>query len=229
MTDTDTALRTAIDAARQDVVDKGRQLLRSSMTVGSWGNLSCRINEGMVAITPSGMGYEAMEPEDVIIVDMEGNVLEGEHIPSSEMPLHLAIYKEFSEARGIVHTHSLYASSLAVARKFLPPIVEDLAQIVGGTVRCSRYAYPGTPEVGEAVVEAMDGGHRAALMANHGAVCWGNDLQEALTTAEVLEKGAQIYCIASQMGTAFPLAREAVEEMHTFYLDHYAKRQKGEE
>lgn len=244
--------------ARQTVVEAGLTLARSSLTVGTYGNISCRIDEELIAITPSGRDYQQLGPEDIVVTDMEGNVLEISETmhrrdcdssnagtdsaeskkkgrapavtlrPSSELPLHLEIYKNFPEARAVVHTHSLYASALAAAHKDLPPVVEDLAQVVGGTVHCTEYTMAGTAELGEKAVEAMDG-RSAALLANHGAVCWGRDLKEALNTAQLLEKGAQIYCLAHAFGTPFPLNDKTVRQLHTFYVEHYRKRQRGEE
>lgn len=211
--------------AKNIIIEGAQTMVKSSMTVGTWGNLSCRIDDENLAITPSGIPYENLRPENVVVTDLEGNVIDSEFAPSTELALHIAIYKEFPEAGAIVHTHSTYASVLAVCRKTLPPIVEDLAQITGGTVRCSRYAFPGTEELGKNVVAAMDGHRRAAIIANHGAVAWGSTMKEALIAAEVLEKAAKIYCIASRIGTAFPVNDDEVAAMHKFYLEKYSKRQ----
>ena len=214
---------------RQDVVEAGLKLVHSAMTVGTYGNISCRMDEGHIAVTPSGRDYEQLTPEDIVVTDMEGKKTDGALLPSSELPLHLAIYKRFPEAQAIVHTHSIYASALAVAHKVLPPVIEDLTQIVGGTVRCTEYTIAGTNELGKRAVEAMEGGCNAALLANHGAVCWGRSMKEALNTAQILEKGAQIYYIARSFGTPVPLNEATVRTLHDFYINHYSKRQQGEE
>ena len=214
---------------RRSVVEAGLVLSRSSMTPGTYGNISCRTNENRIAITPSGRDYEQLTPADIVVTDLEGNKVEGILRPSSELPLHLEIYKCFPEAQAIVHTHSVYASALAVAHKDLPPVIEDMSQIVGGTVRCTEYAIAGTKELGIKAAKAMEGGRSAALLANHGAVCWGRNLKEALTTAQILEKAAQIYCVAHTIGAPFPLNGKTVDVLHDFYLNHYSKRQRGEE
>lgn len=213
---------------RLSVVDAGIRMSRSGMMPGTYGNISCRVNAEAIAITPSGREYEELAPADIVITDMAGAKLDGALLPSSELQLHLAVYARFPEAKAVVHTHSLYASALAAAHKDLPPVVEDLAQVVGGTVHCTEYTMAGTAELGEKAVEAMDG-RSAALLANHGAVCWGRDLKEALNTAQLLEKGAQIYCLAHAFGTPFPLNDKTVRQLHTFYVEHYRKRQRGEE
>ena len=252
---------------RQEVVDAGLALAHSGMTIGTYGNISQRVNENYIAITPSGRDYEQLTAADIVVTDMAGEVQkiqascivkeinasdaeQGNCVkdtvsnegkdgndgnvavplrPSSELPLHLEIYKSFPEARAIVHTHSVYASALAVAHKDLPPIIEDLSQITGGAVHCTEYTIAGTKLLGQKAVEAMQGGRSAALLANHGAVCWGRNLKEALATAQLLEKAAQIYCIAHSFGSPFPLNEKTVHTLHDFYLNHYSKRQRGEE
>jgi L-fuculose-phosphate aldolase len=214
---------------RQKVVKAGVMLAHSGMTIGTYGNISCRVDKSCIAITPSGRDYEQLSPEDIVVTDLNGEKLGGTLLPSSELPLHLEIYKSFPEARAIVHTHSTYASALAVAHKDLPPVTDELAQIVGGAVCCTDYTLAGTKELGLKAVKAMEGGRSAALLANHGAVCWGRDLKEALTTAQILEKAAEIYCLAHSLGNPFPLDNRTVETLRAFYLNHYSKRQKGEE
>ena len=238
-----------LEKIRQSVVEAGLVLAHSSMTIGTYGNISCRVDENHIAITPSGRDYEQLTSADIVVTDLKGDVQKidsddgnkskdpgnnpGNNAvplrPSSELPLHLEIYKNFPEARAIVHTHSVYASALAVAHKDLPPVIEDLTQITGGAVRCTEYTMAGTKELGRNAVQAMEGGRSAALLANHGAVCWGRTMKEALATAQILEKAAQIYCIAHSFGTPFPLNEKTAEALHDFYLNHYSKRQRGEE
>jgi len=215
------------EKVRHSIIATGLRLVQSSMTLGTYGNISARIDSDNIAITPSGTDYARLVIENIAVVDLTGKQISGDLKPSSELPLHLEIYKSFPEAQAVIHTHSLYASALAVAHKDLPPVIEDLTQIVGGTVFCTEYTVAGTKELGERAVKAMHG-HNAALLANHGAVCWGMDLEEALTTAEVLEKAAQIYCIAHSFETPFPLNEKTVHKLHEFYTDHYRKRQRGE-
>lgn len=218
-----------LEKIRTEVIKAGLTLVQSGMTFGTYGNISQRVDGNIIAITPSGRVYERLTTEDIVVTNLEGLTIVGKLIPSSELPLHLEIYKKFPEARAVVHTHSIYASALAVAHKDLPPVIDDLAQIVGGSVRCTEYTAAGTKELGEKAVEAMEGGRNAALLANHGAVCWGRSLQEALSTAQILEKAAHIYCVAHSFGTPFPLNEDTVNALRDFYLNHYSKRQRGEE
>ena len=213
---------------RKDVVDMSKLLSKKQLMAGSWGNVSARIDKDSYAITPSGHSYETLTPDDIIIVNAEGAKLTGNLYPSTETKLHVAIYKKFPEAGAVIHTHSIFACTLAVLHRDLPPIIEDAAQVIGGTVTCARYALPGTETLAQNVLSAI-GKKRAAFMANHGVVCWGRDLKEAYMTAELVEKAAEIYCTAATMGGAQELSQDDVEVMHNFYVQHYYKRQRGEE
>jgi L-fuculose-phosphate aldolase len=213
---------------RKAVVEMSKLLSKKALMAGSWGNVSARIDKDSYAITPSGHSYDTLTPDDIIIVNSDGVKMTGNSYPSMETKLHVAIYKHFPEAGAVIHTHSIYASTLAVLHKDLPPIIEDTAQVIGGAVTCAEYALPGTDQLAENVLTAM-GKKRAAFMANHGVVCWGRDMKEAYMTAELVEKAAEIYCIASGMGGAKELSKKDVQVMHDFYVEHYFKRQRGEE
>lgn len=213
---------------KNDIAAMGRQLIAKNLVAGSWGNISCLVDDASLVITPSGMGYEKQRAEDIVLIDFEGNVLEGKHFPSSESKLHTAIYRACPEAKAIIHTHSIYASALAAMRKPVPAIIEDIIQIIGGRVNCAEYALPGTEELADNAVAAMQG-RKAVLLANHGAVCWGTSLDDALIVAEILEKAAQIAVICQSAGGAVELSQEDADIMHSFYQEHYSKRQSGKE
>lgn len=211
------------------IVEMGRRLIDERLVAGSWGNISCRIDENTLAITPSGRGYENQQPEDIVLLDNQGNVVEEKRIPSSESKLHVAIYAACPKAKAIIHTHSIYASALAAMREDVPAIIEDIVQICGGKVYCAEYALPGTQELADNAVKALHG-RKAALLANHGAVCWGKSLEDALIVCEILEKAAQIVLICRGAGgKAFELDAADAEAMHSFYEQHYSKRQMDEE
>ena len=213
---------------RKEVVATSQLLSKKALMAGSWGNVSARIDKDSYAITPSGHSYETLTPDDIIIVNREGVKMTGNSYPSTETKLHVAIYKKFPEAGAVIHTHSIFACTMAVLRHDLPPIIEDTAQVVGGSVDCAAYAMPGTEELAQNVLQAL-GKKRAAFMANHGVVCWGRDMKEAYMTAELVEKAAEIYCTAASLGGAKELSKKDVEVMHKFYVEHYFKRQRGEE
>ncbi len=218
----------AINKARVEIISAAKKMAGQNMLPGSWGNISVRVDEETFAVTPSGHGYDNLMPQDIVIVDAAGNTLDGNLIPSSELPLHLAIYKAQPDAEAVVHTHSIYASACAAARRDIPPLIEDMVQIMGGPVHCAEYALPGTDELAQNVINAM-GGKRAALMANHGVACWGTTLDEAMMVAGIVEKAAQLYCITQSIGGAVLLPQSDIDAMHGFYEAHYRKRQLGEE
>ena len=215
-------------SAREAIVAMGKELIERKLVAGSWGNISVKIADGVYAVTPSGRGYANQKPEDIVIVDDACKTLDGELTPSSESKLHTAIYNTCPEAKAIIHTHSIYASALAAMRKPVPAIIEDIVQIIGGRVECAEYALPGTQELADNAVKAMNG-RKGVLLANHGAVCWGKDLADALMVCEILEKAAQIAIICQSCGGAVELSSADAEIMHSFYEEHYIKRQRGEE
>ncbi|MGI6119402.1 MAG: class II aldolase/adducin family protein [Desulfosporosinus sp.] len=208
---------------RRKVVEKGREMLATNLTVGTWGNISCRVSgEEYIAITPSGMGYKNLVPEDIVVLDLRGNTISGTRKPSIELPLHLAIYNARADVQAIVHTHSVYATAMAVARREIPAAVEDLVQIVGGNVRLSEYALPGTEQLSINTVKALDG-RNAVLLANHGMLGVGRNLEEAFSVCQVVEKSAQITLLAQLIGGAIELAQDDINRMRGFYLHEYGQ------
>ena len=216
-----------IEDYRRDILAAAGMLLAKGLVAGTWGNISMRLaNNELVAVTPSGRSYDTLRPEDIVIVDYSGQVREGRWKPSSELPLHLAIYDTRPDIHAIVHTHSVYASACAVARKAIPPIIEDLIQLNGGAVDVAEYALPGTATLAEAAVMAL-ADKQVVLLANHGDVCCGHTLSEAMTASELVEKAAQIFIHANQLGGAVILGHEDIAVMRDFYLSRYRSRQEG--
>lgn len=208
---------------RKKIVAKGMEMLSSNLTVGTWGNISCRIpGENYIAITPTGMRYDTLEPEDIVILDMNGKTVDGSRKPSIEVPLHLAIYNARKEVQAIVHTHSIYATAMAVARREIPGSVEDLVQIVGGNVRVNEYALPGTEQLGINTVKAMEG-RSAVLLANHGMLGAGRSLEEAFRVCQVVEKSAQVTIMAQFMGGVIELSQDDITGMRKAYLQGYGQ------
>ncbi len=212
--------------AREAIVAMGKKLIANNLVAGTWGNISVRVNENKIAVTPSGLGYDNLKLQDIAILNNDGGVIEATHAPSTESKLHIAIYKAHPEAKAIIHTHSVYASALAAMHKDVPALVEDIVQICGGRVACAPYVMCGTQELADAAVQAM-GERKAVLLANHGAVCWGKSLEDALIVAQVLEKAAQIATICN--GQGIEISDADGKAMHQFYEEHYSKRQLGEE
>lgn len=212
---------------KAEILAVGCSMLDKGLVAGTWGNISARIPDTQfIAVTPSGKGYREITVRDVVVVDETGIVIEGSFKPSSELPLHLAIYSARPDISAIVHTHSVFASACAVARTNIPPIIEDLVQVVGGSVDVANYALPGTDILAHNTVSAL-AKKNAVLMANHGVVGCGQSLTEAMTACELVEKAAQIYIYANQIGGAQVLDNKDIEVMHDFYRKYYRQRQQG--
>jgi L-fuculose-phosphate aldolase len=209
---------------RRAVIESSLKMLHSSLVVGTWGNISARVpGEDLFAITPSGMDYENICPEDIVVLDFNGDVVDGYKKPSIEYNLHLAIYKAREDVNAIVHTHSEYCTAMAIARRPIPGAAEDCVQIVGGDVRVSEYRLPGTLELGVAVVEALKD-RNAAILANHGCVAVAKDLSEAMKVAAVVEKSAKATIFAQLLGGVVELPKEDINYMRDFYLNKYGQR-----
>lgn len=182
-----------------DVCSTAQSMYHSGLVAGTWGNISARIDEDYMVITPSGMNYDSLCPEDMVVVDLNTLEYEGNLKPSIEAIVHSAIYKDRPEVNGIMHTHSTYALTVAAARKTIPPICDDQVQILGGEVRLAAYTMPGTKKMADEVVKALK--ERAgALIANHGAITVGRTLAEAYTGSQVLEKTAMVYINCQSIG-----------------------------
>lgn len=208
---------------REQIRETGLKMLGSGLVVGTWGNISARVpGEDLIAITPSGMNYDVLQPEDIVLVALNGEVKEGERKPSIELPLHLAIYCARKDIQAVVHTHSAYATAMAAARKPIPGAVEDLVQIVGGDVRVCEYALPGTAQLGANAVKALEG-RNAVLLPNHGMVGAGTNLDEALKICQVVEKSAKITILAQAVGGVVELSQEDTAAMRDFYLHKYGQ------
>ncbi len=178
---------------RQAVVDGGNAMVRAGLTTGTGGNLSriCR-RRGLIAISPSGLDYAAMQPDDVVLVDRDGLTVEGRYKPSSELGFHLALYRQRPAVGAVVHTHSVYATTLACLGWELPA-VHYLVGFAGHKVPLAPYATFGTDELAASVAATMGRRFNAVLLANHGLVAVGEDMPAALTTAEEVEFVARIY------------------------------------
>jgi L-fuculose-phosphate aldolase len=215
-----------IKKAKQIVCDAGRQLLERGLVEGTWGNCSLRIDEKKMAITPSGRRYEDLTAEDIVIMDYHTLTVEGDIRPSSEKKLHARIYQTRKNIQAVIHTHQPSASTVASARRDLPPILDDQAQILGPSVRCAAYALPNTKKLVKTTVKALKG-RFAALMANHGAITIGRTMEEAITAALVLEKACKSFIEAEFLGGAKPLSGIEAWVMHKVYLFMYSKNKEA--
>ncbi|HHY40774.1 MAG TPA: class II aldolase/adducin family protein [Syntrophaceticus sp.] len=207
----------------QAILDTGREMVSSGLVAGTWGNISVRLSDDALLITPSGLPYTELEADDLVVVNLEGEVVKGRLKPSSETKMHTAIYKQRQDVMGIVHTHSPYASVFAVTRKGLPPVMEEMAMLLGGTVQVAPYQPAGSAELAAAAVEAL-ADRSAVFLANHGVVGVGRSLEEALLVCRIVEKGALVYLLSQMTGTPHLIEDHQVQELRRNFLEYYGQR-----
>lgn len=215
----------AIHLIKQQILEGGQRLLKEGLVARTWGNISIRVDDTHMLITPSGRPYEELGLEDIVLVNYHNSTYEGEVKPSSEKELHCEIYRSRKEVHAVIHTHQMNASTVAAAHREVPPILDDMTQIIGPTVRVAEYALPSTKKITKKTVKALKG-RNAALMANHGAVCVGRDLEEAFVVCQVLEKACKAFIEAEFLGGAKSINKFEAHLMHQFYLRKYSAKAK---
>jgi len=219
---TEKELQNKIEEAKKIVCQAGIRLLNEGLVKGTFGNLSVRVSGSLMVITPSGLPYNLLTTNDMVVVNFLTGKFEGERKPSSEKGLHADIYAERPEICAVIHTHQPFASTLAAAQIILPPVVDDMAQIIGENVRVAKYAHSNTAQISINTRKALKN-RFAALIANHGAVCVGRNLEEAFIVAQVLEKACKIYIEAAPLGGVKPLSAFNAKKLRKEYLEHYSK------
>jgi len=214
------------ESQKQGVVETAQQMSEKGLVVGTSGNVSLRFTDSdgrdVIAITPSGLRYDIMKPDDIVIVDLEGQLIEGDLAPSIETMLHIGIYKMRRKVNAIIHTHPVYGSVIAVAGIEIPPILDDQVTQIGGEIKVAQYALSGSPEMTTNVLAAL-GPRNAALLANHGAIALGRSMQEAFTVCQLLEKTAKIYLLALGLGKPNLLPADAADLEKAFFNAVYGE------
>ena len=202
-----------MNEARREIAAYGRRMNADRLSTGTSGNLSIYDPaEGLMAISPSGMAYDAITPEDVVVMDLEAHVVEGERKPSSEWALHTAFYRAKPRARAVVHAHSMYCTTFAVLGQPLRAVHYAIGDAGAATVPCAPYRLFGTAELAEAAIEAC-GGSDAVLLGNHGLVACGRDLKSAYGLACNLEYVAELQYRTMCIGTPNILTDEQMAEV----------------
>lgn len=205
-----------VDQVRTAVLAAAKELDAKGLVEGTAGNVSGRVDDGRIVLTPSSVSYAGMTLEDLVVVDIDGEVLEGHRSPTSEMPLHLECYRSYPEVGGVVHCHAKYASMFAVAHRPIPAGIDEFVIYIGGDVPCAEYRQSGTGELATEVAGHLKE-RSAALMANHGLLCVGKSTDDALHSAAVVEHNAQIMWGAEALGGVTPLPDKAVADFTGVY------------
>ena len=198
---------------KEEVLEHSKKAYQEALFAGTSGNLSALDPEtGRVVITPTSYPYDIMQIEDLVVIELDGTVVEGRHRPSSEWRMHCEIYKHRRDVRAVVHTHSPYATAFAVAGKRIPLILIEMVPFIGGDIPVAEFRLPGSQELGlEAVRALID--RNACLLANHGVVAIGNSLDQAHIRAVYAEDAARIYHHAIGIGDVRLVPEESVEQM----------------
>ena len=207
---------------KEEVVRWAKELTLRNLTVGTGGNVSClEQSTGYMLITPSGMEYFALQTEDLVVMDLNGRVVEGRWKPSSEWRMHAEVYKQRPEIQAVVHAHSTYATAVSCLQQELPAI-HYMVALAGKSVPCAPYATFGSEELAERACETMAEG-RAVLLANHGIVTAAESLSTAFRILEEIEQVAKLYCITKSMGNPVVLSEEEMQKMQQLFRSYGQK------
>lgn len=200
-----------LEKERIDIVTYCNKLISSGLTKGTGGNISVFDRERkLMAISPSGIEYDQLSPEDIVVLDLDGKIVDGNRKPSSELEMHVIFYRKRDDLDAIVHTHSTFAKTLSALRWTLPA-VSYLVAYAGKDVRCADYASFGTLELAENAFRAMED-RKAVLLANHGLLAGAKDLKNAFNVAEEIEFCAEVYYRAKLIGE--PVILDDAEMAH---------------
>ena len=226
---TDGAMRAAIDAAKQRVADLHAELPRWNLVAWTAGNVSERVpgvdgHDDVLVIKPSGVSYDELDAESMVVCDLDGNLLEGNHSPSSDTAAHAYVYRHMDDVNGVVHTHSTYATAWAARGEEIPCVLTMMGDEFGGPIPVGPFAIIGDDSIGRGIVETLSG-HRskAVLMQNHGPFTIGKSAKAAVKTAVLLEEVAQTVHVARQGGELIPIAQEHIDSLYDRYQNVYGQ------
>ncbi len=212
-----------LEKLRREVCRWNQELPRNGLVAWTSGNVSGRDPKtGLIVIKPSGVVYDALTPENMVIVDPDGKRIEGKLNPSVDTPTHLYIYKQRPDVGGIVHTHSNFATAFAAVGKPIPAILTAICDEFGGPIPVGKFAPIGGEEIGREVVRAI-GGSPAILMQNHGVFAIGKDAGSAVKAAVMVEDVARTVFYAMQIGKPIAIPNEMVRRLHDRYINKYGQ------
>lgn len=213
-----------LEAIKAEVCELHLELPRNNLVAWTSGNVSARDGKtGYVVIKPSGVRYEDLRPEQMVVVDLNGKILEGDLKPSSDTASHLYIYRQRPDVNGIVHTHSSYASAFAAVNKPIPVYLTAIADEFGGPIPCGGFALIGGEEIGKVVVESI-GQSPAVLLKNHGVFTVGPTAEAAVKAAIMTEDVARTVWLALQLGQPDEIPAEDVAKLHHRYTHVYGQK-----
>ncbi len=214
----------SIDDVRAEVARLHQELVRTNLVVWTGGNVSARIpGENLFVIKPSGVGYDDLTPENMVLCDLDGNVVEGSS-PSSDTAAHAYVYRHMPSVNGVVHTHSTYATAWAARGEAIPCVLTAMADEFGGDIPIGPFAIIGDESIGEGIVATLTG-HRspAVLMQNHGVFTIGDSAKSAVKAAVMAEDVARTVHIARQGGALIPIPQASIDALYDRYQNVYGQ------
>jgi L-ribulose-5-phosphate 4-epimerase len=212
-----------LEALKEELHQLHLELPKYSLVAWTGGNVSARdMATGLVAIKPSGVRYEHLRPEDMVVLDLDGTVVEGSLKPSSDAASHLYIYRHRPDVCGVVHTHSPYATAFAAVGRPIPVVLTAIADEFGGPIPCGGFSLIGDESIGKIVVETI-GKSPAVLLKNHGVFTVGKNVEAAVKAAIMTEEVARTVWLALQIGTPDEIAPEDVAKLHERYTRVYGQ------
>ena len=217
--------RDAVDALRQIVADLHGELARSGLVIWTAGNVSARVpGHNLMVIKPSGVAYDELTAANMVVTDLFGALVEGNHAPSSDTAAHAYVYRHMPEVGGVVHTHSTYATAWAALAQPIPCVLTMMADEFGGDVPVGPFALIGDDSIGRGIVDTLKGSRSpAVLMANHGPFTIGKDPRAAVKAAVMVEDVARTVHIAYQGGTPKTIAPQDIDSLHARYQNDYGQ------
>jgi L-ribulose-5-phosphate 4-epimerase len=213
-----------LDALRQEVLEMNLELPRNRLVVWSGGNVSGRDPEtGYIVIKPSGVRFDQLTPLSMVVVDLDGSVIEGDLKPSVDLGVHLYIYRRRPDVGGVTHTHSPYATSFAARGEDIPPVLTPLTHLIGSGVPCTRWATPGAEDTGAAIIEAVGDTGMAAVVDRHGVFTMGRTASESVKVALHVEEAAMTLRMAQLSGPVTPLDQVEIDRCFGWYRENYGQ------
>ena len=226
-------IQVAIARTRDDVARLHEELVRYELVIWTGGNISGRVpGADLFVIKPSGVVYDELAPENMILCDLDGNVIPDtpgwERSPSSDTAAHAYVYRNMPEVGGVVHTHSTYATAWAARGESIPCVITAMADEFGGDIPVGPFAIIGDDSIGHGIVETLTGHRsRAVLMQNHGVFTIGKDAKDAVKAAVMAEDVARTVHIARQGGPLIPIAQESIDALFDRYQNVYGQAPAG--
>jgi L-ribulose-5-phosphate 4-epimerase len=201
------------------------ELPRNNLVIWTAGNVSARVPDAdLLVIKPSGVSYDDLSADNMVITDLDGNLVDGDHIPSSDTAAHAYVYKHMPDVNGVVHTHSTYATAWCARAEPIPCVLTMIADEFGGDIPVGPFALIGDDSIGRGIVDTLRGSRsKAVLMRNHGVFTIGHTAKEAVKVAVMCEDVARTVHIARQLGEVLPIAESDIDSLYARYQNAYGQ------